>query len=518
MPSADAEALALIRRSLAGEATETFVDRVAGQAAALRDAIAAGDLDNQDFAIGLEMEVYAVDEAAAPDDGPAPLARVPEAVFEAGATKELGLHNAEINTEPSRLDAEGLTTQADDMRRTLSAARRAASERDLALVLDAMWTVPPAAGSQAYLSDIETHDDVVLAANMRDDPRYSAIDNDVLRREAGTVSLSVPGADLTFPTILFESLATSIQPHLQVPEAAAFPAYYNAAIRTMAPVLALSTNSPFLPGDLYDDVSDPAGLVEATHHELRIAAFEQSVNATPHSKVRVPSDIEAPTDVVDRVVADDLYAPFLREWLTDDPREDFAEHHWEFDYKRTTYWRWLRCVIGGDPVVGSNDERSLRIEYRPIPTQPSVRDTVGMMALTAGLIRGLVATDHPITDLPWSAAEDAFYDVVERGLDADIHWLTAAGERTTDQDAIYEEVFEIARAGLDAAGVPESVAERHLAPIVARWEAGRTPSTWKKARVREALADGADLETAIAEMQATYRHHAQAHESFADWL
>jgi hypothetical protein len=352
---------------------------------------------------------------------------------------------------------------------------------------------------------------------MRPDPRYIAIDNEVLGLTDGSIGFSVPGAKQSFPSILFESLATSIQPHLQIPTAEAFPTYYNTAIRTLGPVLALGTNSPFLPPDLYNAVDDPYRLVEETHHELRIAAFEQSVNESPNPKVRVPRDIEATTEVVDRVVADDCYAPFLREWLNDSERESFADQKWEFDYKRSTYWRWLRCVIGGDPV-GIGDERSLRIEYRPIPTQPTVRDVVGMQALTVGLIRGLVAADHPLTDLSWDAAEDAFYSAVEAGVDADLAWVTADGERTDDSATIYEEVFEYARHGLRESDVADADIDHYLAPIEARWQAGTTPSAWKKARVREHLDDGASLAAAIERMQRTYIEQSRSRSSFAEWL
>jgi len=507
----------LVRRSLAPETVEPFEARVADQADWLRAAIDDGRMDNADFAVGLEMEVYAIEEGRAGE--PPRLARLPEGVFDApAASKELGLHNVEVNTAPTVLDGPGLAAQADAIREQTAAARAAAREHGRDLVLDAMWTLPPAEGSAAYLSAVDERAGVTVAENMRPAPRYVAIDNDCLRQADGSITLDVPGATRSFPTILFESLATSIQPHLQVPTAAEFPAYYNAAIRTLGPLLALSANSPFLPADCYDGVADPAALVDATHHELRIAAFEQSVNHTPSQKVRVPRDVETTTDVVDRVVADDLYAPFFREWLADDERETLADRVWEFDHKRGTYWRWLRCVVGGDHVDAENDEYSLRIEYRPLPTQPTVTDVIGLQALTAGLLRGLVAADHPIADLPWEAAEASFYAAVEDGLAADLAWLTADGERTADPETIFEEVFTYARAGLERAGVPDADVDRYLAPIEARWDARTTPSAWKKARVRDALADGADLADAIVEMQRDYVRLSDAHDAFADWL
>ena len=545
-----------VKRSLDPETAVTFETRIQTQADWLRDAIADGVMDNADLTVGLELEAYAVtgddvtgdnvtgdgvtgdnvtgdsvakggdsddDTAGDSDDGcRAPrLVRLPDDVFaDPAVNKELGLHNVEVNTDPTVLDGPGLAAQADEIRARTRAARSAVRDHGHELVLDGLWTLPPAEGSMEYLSAVEERDGIVLAGNMRRDPRYVAIDNHALDyADCDGLPLSVPGCDRTFPTILFESLATSIQPHLQVPTAAELPAYYNAAIRTLGPVLALSANSPFLPPDVYGDVDDPESLVEETHHELRIAVFEQSVNHTPNAKVSVPRDIETPTDVVDRVLEDDLYAPFLREWIEGEtPRDGLADRIWEVDHKRGTYWRWLRCVVGGSHVDADNDDHSLRIEYRPIPTQPTVTDVIGVQALVVGLIHGLVEADHPVGDLPWRGAEASFYHAAEAGMDADLEWVTAAGERTADRDVIFDEVFAHARLGLSDAGIPETDIDRYLSPIEARWDAGTTPSDWKRDRVERALADGADLTAAIRRMQREYVERSRETDSFADWI
>ena len=503
--------LALVAESLTGATAAEFADRVEAQAAELKEAIAAGEFDSPGFAVGLEMEVYAVDSEGR-------LAPLPDRVFEGAANKELGVHNAELNTDPDPFDAAGLAAQAAEIREQTRKAQEAASEAGLELVLDAMWTVPPAEGSRAYLEATRESDEgVAVPENMRPDPRYLAIDADIREAAGGDLPLVVPGADTTFPSILFESLATSIQPHLQVPDAEAFPEYYNAAIRTLGPVLALSANSPFLPPDLYTDVDDPEALVAETPHELRIEVFEQSVNHTASPKVRVPADIADAGETADRVAADDLVAPFLREWLEDGERAGLEDELWEFDHKRSTYWRWLRCVAGGQPV-GGGDERSLRVEYRPVPTQPTVRDVVGVQALVAGLVRGLVAADHPIADLPGAAAEESFYNAVSDGIRADLAWVTAGGERTRDPDLVFDEVFAHARRGLREAGLDEDDIEFYVEPIEARRYAATAPSDWKKRAVRERLADGADLADAVTGMQREYIRLSRETETFAEWL
>ena len=203
---------------------------------------------------------------------------------------------------------------------------------------------------------------------------------------------------------------------------------------------------------------------------------------------------------------------------TDEERDAFAEDIWEFRYKRSTYWRWLRCVIGGDAVEGAGDERSVRIEYRPLPTQPTVRDVVGLQALTIGLVRGLVARDHPLASLPWADAERSFYDAARNGLDADLAWLTADGERTDDSAVVFDEVFDVARAGLAESGFSERQADRYLDPIEARWNARTTPSAWKIEQVRAALDEGHTFEAAVGAMQRRYVERSRETESFAEWL
>lgn len=525
----------LVSRSRSLETETEFRGRVRKQADDLKDALDEGRLDNDDFTVGLEMEVYAVtaeDEQAATttpeteshSESDFTLASVPTAVFESGATKELGLHNAEINTAPDNLDGTGLATQATRLEADFERAQQAARESGRELVLDAMWTVPPREGSDGYLTDVTQHDTesnapddhITVATNMRPDPRYVAIDNAVLDAAGGDVPLRVPGVKRTFPTILFESLATSIQPHLQIPSVDAFPAYYNYAIRTLGPILALSSNSPFLPPDLYDDVEDPHQLVEETHHELRIAVFEQSVNHTRDDKVSVPRDISQTSDTVESVVADDLYAPYLYEWVGDE-RESFLENHWEFTYKRSTYWRWLRCVVGGRPVEDACDERSVRIEYRPIPTQPTIRDVISLQTLTVGLVCGLVAADHPVAALPWEDAKTSFYNAARNGLFADLWWIDKDGETTTDSARIFEEVFEYARFGLQEFEVPAADIDRYFGPLETRWETTSTPSIWKKSQVRDRLDEGYSLDEAITAMQREYVRLSRETECFEDW-
>jgi len=194
----------------------------------------------------------------------------------------------------------------------------------------------------------------------------------------------------------------------------------------------------------------------------------------------------------------------------------YADDIPEFDHKRGVHWRWVRGVVGGQPV-GTDDGASIRLEYRPLPTQPTVRDNVALAALTVGLLRGLVVADHPLRDLPWTDARDAFYRVVRDGPDAELAWVTAEGDRTGDPGRIYDDVFAHARRGLRDAGVEGVAVEEYLAPMERRREAG-PPSAWKKARAREALADGATVPEAVERAQRAYLERAgPGGDPFDEW-
>lgn len=497
---------ALVRRSLSPEIEMTFDERVERQAETVAEMLERDELDNPNFALGIEIETYAVDDSG--------LVRLPDEVFEAPCDRELGLHNAELHTEPTRFDEGGIATQADQLRENLDGTRAAANEVDAEIVLDAMWSVPPSEGTQSYLGDIDVEDDVTIARNMTESPRYWALDNEILEQAGGSVSIDVPGASVSFPSILCESLTSSIQPHLQIPNADALPAYYNAAIRTLGPVLALATNSPLLPVDLYD-VDDPERVVAETHHELRIAAFEQSINAA-WNKVRVPEDIDTTQDTLSYLLDDPTCAPFLREWVADGKRTTIDERLWEFDHKRGTYWRWVRSVVGGQPV-GEGDQRSIRIEYRPLPAQPTVDGNIGLQVLVAGVLRGIVATDHPLSDLDHEAAERSFYAAAEDGLDADLAWVLADGEYTESKEKIYGELFDLARTGLDEQGVSAATITQYIDPLEARWDARTTPSTWKLDRVGAELEAGRPFVDAVRAMQRSYREHSRSGTPFVEW-
>jgi hypothetical protein len=309
-----------------------------------------------------------------------------------------------------------------------------------------------------------------------------------------------------------ESLITSIQPHYQVAHANDLPHHFNYALRVAGPLLALGVNSPFFPPDLYD-TDDPERVLADAHDEHRIDVFESVLNRDGKEKVRFPRDLETVEQAIDRIAQDPTTVP-----MPVDPGGDrFDDAFATFRLKHGTYWRWVRPVFDGPTRSSAN----ARIEFRPVPAQPTVRDSLAFQAAFAGLMESLPTRRHPIVDQDWAVARENFYRAARDGMDARLVWITNDGQETTDTDVLYDDLLSHAIDGLRTAGLTTEQAEHYLDPLAARVTNGATPADWKRARVRERLDDGDGLTEAIPAMQRAYLEKQEAtllEGGFVDWL
>ncbi|MFB6173382.1 MAG: hypothetical protein ABEI39_01940 [Halobacteriales archaeon] len=514
----DADLIGEVREILSVDVA-AFERRVAEEATVVREAVDDGVFDNPQGLVGLEAEFYAVANREGTERWVQPgeigetgaLARIPRRLLEyVGFEKELGLHNAELSTSPQPLNGDGLRAQEAEMAARLRTVREPMGARGLQLVSDGLWTVPPTGETAAeYLTDHATVDGLRFAANMSASPRYHAMSNADPRP---SMELSVPHATLEAGTVLPESLITSIQPHYQVPRARDLPTYHRYALRIAGPLVALAANAPLLPPGLYDGDADPSAILADGHDEHRIAVFESVMNAPDVEKVRFPYDVRTVEGALDAVVADRALVPAM----LDRDGDRFDDRFAHFRHKHGSYWRWIRPVFEGATRSAAN----ARVEFRPLSAQPTIRDAVAFQAAVGGLLVGLRREDHPLADLDWARARENFYAAARDGLDADLAWITADGERTDETGALYEDLFAAAEEGLRTQGVPARDAERYLRPLRDRIADGRTPADWKRGRIRERLAEGASFEEAVAATQRAYveRQRETLFEgSFADW-
>ena len=494
---------------------DEFQSRVIDDAEVVKDYLDQGVFDNPQGIIGLEYEFYAVadpapDSPGEDDEDRGALMRVPRQLLSLiGFEKELGLHNAEMNTSPQPMNPHGLAAQESEVCARLSAALDRTRVEGLRLVSDAMWTIPPPGESaRNYLTDYVVDDGIRIATNMSDATRYHAMANS--ETPAG-MRIEAPHVSFQSETIMPESLITSIQPHYQVPHARDLPEYFRYAIRIAGPLLALGVNSPFFPPELYDADVDPHQILEDAWLENRISVFETVMNTDRVQKVRFPSEITTVEEAVDQIATDRTFVPMPVE------RGDrFDDEFAYFRMKHGTYWRWIRPVFEG----ATKAEANARIEFRPIPAQPTVRDSMAFQAAFAGLIEGMHARNHPVADLDWEDARSNFYGAMRSGLYADLQWITQSGDPTGKIGPLYADLFETAAAGLRARGFDDEQVGRVLGPLRARVREGRTPGRWKLRAVSRRLDEGLPFEEAVYGMQRTYldkQTRSLIGGGFADW-
>jgi hypothetical protein len=492
-------------RDLLAVDRDAFAEHVERETEDLKAEIDAGTFDNPQAIVGLEYEFFGVDSETSA------LKRVPRRLLEfIGFEKELGLHNAEMTTSPQPLSKYGLRAQEAEVQANLDAALTETNHSDIRLVSDGMWTLPPVGETaREYLTDSIVQDGVRIASNMSDAPRYHAMAN--AEFPAG-MTLEAPHVHLDAETVMPESLITSIQPHYQVPHADDLPEHMRYALRIAGPLLALGVNSPFFPPDLYDDAVAPEAIIRDAHMESRVDVFESVLNPPEEPKVCFPEDVATVEEAVDRIAADRTVVPTRVEG-----EGRFDDRFGHLRHKHGTFWRWVRPVFDGATRSAAN----ARIEFRPLPAQPTVRDTVALQATFAGLLESLPRREHPVGGLEWERARENFYAAVEDGLRADLVWTTADGTTTRDRAVVFGELFDHARDGLTLRGLSDAEADRYLDPLCARVDAGVTPARWKHERVRNAVDAGVPFAEAVWGAQVAYVRQQSStliEGSFADWL
>lgn len=493
----NSEELATRVETVCARDPDAFDAWVREEAEWLREAIAAGAFDSEVRTLGMEYECYAVDGDGALQPLPPDLDALP------GCETEIGRHQLELCASPQPLSGTGLETIETELRARFEAASDHLLDGDEQLASDGVWTVPPQdAGAVEYLTQRDDDAPVPLATNMVDEVRYHA-----QGRKAGT-NLDVPHVSCDGDTALLNSLTTSIQPHYAVPEATALPEFFGYALRVAGPLLALGVNSPLFPPELYDG-SDPETVLADGRLENRIGIFESVMNAEnpgENPKVDFPDDIDSVDGAIESIVEDPTLLPLHDE----DP--DRLTH---FQHKHGCYWRWVRPVFD----AGGPGDANVRIEFRPLPGQPTLRDATAFLGLFAGLLTDLPRRDHPVAGLDWTTARENFYAAAADGLDADLRWLDRDGEPTTATGELFDDLFRCATEGLQRAGLDPELATRLLAPLRARAETRVTPARWKLDRTRAHLDAGHSFDEAVRETQRDYlRQQAEtfAHGRF-DW-
>lgn len=481
-----------------------FEARVAREAETLKAELEVGTFDNAQANVGLEYEFYGA------HDPTSVLRRVPEPLLTLiNFERELGRHNAELTANPQPLGPHGFAAVRHEVQAAVQSAHQAAAaSEDMRLVSDGLLTIPPVGETAAeYLSACEYRHGVRLCPNVPDVVRYHLLSNSQTYDPPCVVDL--PNTHFETPTVVPSSMTSTIQPHYQMPIAADLPRHFRYALRVTGPLLALAANSPLAPPSLYEAGTEMADVLAHGWMEGRIRVFESVMNDPNRpAKVRFPHDLDSTAEAVDRLVTDPTFVPMELE-----PNDRFDAQFAHLRHKHGTYWRWVRPVFEGATEAAAN----ARIEFRPLPAQPTVRDSIAFLAAFVGLMEGLVRANHPVADQPWDRARENFYEAAEHALDGNLAWITADGETTTDTDILYADLFEHARIGLEARGFENATATQYLQPLRDRVERRVTPASWTRDRLRE---HGGTLENAVVAAKHDYIRQQAAtlvEGQFTDW-
>ena len=453
---------------------QSFTDNLIQETQQLRQWCAERHFSKRSAVIGLEMEAWLVDE----HHQPAPVNnRYLTELNDPLVVPELAKFNVELNVEPQELSHHGLRKMHFELENIWQRCQNCAQELNNQILL--IGVLPTAKDT-----------DLVLA-NMSSMKRYEVLNKQVMAARKGRpLNLDINGYEhlqSTHYDVMLESAATSFQLHLQVPLDAA-KAYFNAAVIASAPLVALSSNSPFLFGKhLWD--------------ETRIPLFEQSVEvggyhgASQGPVKRVTFGSSYIRDSIFECFQENLdHYPILIPVQFENDLDTLPH----LRLHNGTIWRWNR------PLLGFDDDGTphVRIEHRVIAAGPSIIDEIANAAIYYGLASWLCMQDTPGEELiSFSDAKSNFYDAARLGLNAQIFWLDQ--KKTNLRTLILDKILPAAETGLKNLHVDCDDIQRYLAVIDGRVRNARTGSTWQKEFIKKYGNDMAAMTQQYIENQKT---------------
>ena len=472
-----------------------YRDKVKADLAALAQLVAQGRLRSGGAQMGLEMELYLVDDAgaAAPRNADL-LERLPGGAVQT----ELAKFNAEIDLVPRALSANVLASAEDSLSAALAKVRAAAAELGIGVV-------------EIGILPTLTHDDLTLE-HISANPRYRALNDAIVAARGEHLSIRIEGSETlatTASSILFEAACTSLQLHLAV-EPHDFARFWNAAQAASAPLVAAAANSPLFLG-------------RRLYHETRLPLFTQAIDTRPEELSR--QGVRPRVWFGERWISEGMFELFdenvryfpalLPLCFEEDPLAVLAigkvPELPELALHNGTVYRWNRPVYA---VVG--DTPTVRIENRVLPAGPTPVDAIANAAFFYGLVRSLADADPPVwRHLSFDSAAANLEAAARDGLGATLAW-PGAGPSTPVATLISDLLLPAARAGLARWGIDPGDADRYLGIIADRVASGRNGAAWQLAEL-DTLTDGPVDAAASAALLARYRACAETGAPVHTW-
>jgi gamma-glutamyl:cysteine ligase YbdK (ATP-grasp superfamily) len=471
-----------------------FERRVSSQLEQLKETVKQPSFDLPKYSFGAELEMYLVDR----DTGlPSPSnAQLLASVNDQQLQPELNQFNIEFNSQPVDCSPDALNQLEQEFRQKLDVIQTHAS--GLGLDIASIGILPTLS---------EQHLDI---SNMTDIPRYHTLAHSLLAMRNGKpFEVNINGQEslkINSHDVTMEGACTSFQVHLRLP-VSEFSNTFNAAQLTAPLVLALSANSPIL-------------AQKKLWHETRIPLFKQSIDC----RLKGQCDWRQPSRVT-----------FGHGYLRQYPWEQFAEHVALFDplfpvlfdeetsqnvpkFKELclhhgTVWAWNRSVYS------HLDDGHMRIEFRSIPSGPTVDDMMANMAIAIGWAVGLADDiDDYLYQVPFRFCEYNFYRCAEHSLDAGILWPETTSKRSveTPVSTVIESLLPVAVKGLKKLGIDSATIEKTTTNIQNRLHKKQNGAIWQLNKLTE-LEQTLDRQAALQKLVQTYIRQSHSGKPVADW-
>lgn len=458
-----------------------FRKHLTDETARLRDCFTRHGLSDKAPIAGYELEAWLTDHRQMP----CPQNEV--FLQQAGnplLSPELARFNIELNVPPQRLAGSVIADFHSNLQQLWSECEQHAAGLNCNIL--GIGILPTLQNEHLTLQNISALD------------RYRALNEQVLRLRRGqSIALDIVGHEhlqTEHMDVMLEAASTSLQIHIQVPQQSAVR-YYNAAIALSAPMVAVSSNSPFLFG-------------KQLWEETRIPVFEQSVPTGGFE--------HASHGPVQRVGFGMGYA---RQSLMECFEENLAHYpvmlpvHYEsapdslrhLRLHNGTIWRWNR------PLIGFDDDGTphLRIEHRVCASGPSVEDNIANIALFYGLLHFYAdLIDPPETEISFAQSKNNFYRAAQHGIHAQIEWLE--GQRMKIRKLVLDRLLSESETGLHKLDIDEADIRHYLGIIEQRMLSKQTGSAWQREFANTHNHD-------MASLTRTYWHNQRSGQAVHEW-
>lgn len=445
-----------VEQNLDEKASQAFMKALLEDLRALESMIETGALETGVRRVGAEQEMFLVDR----NMRPAPISlEVLELAKDSRLTTEIARFNLEANLTPLFLTGRCFQQMEQELIGLLSQVRKSAESFGADVLLSGI--LPTLRKSDLSL------------ANLAPLPRYSQLNEGVMRLRGGPFSIHIKGLDelqITHDNVMMESCNTSFQVHFQT-SPAEFALHYNIAQAITAPVLAAAVNSPLLFG-------------HRLWQETRVALFQHSIDSRSPTQLarsqptRVSFGDRWLKNSVVELFHDQIsrFRPIMITEPDEDPFQVLARGETPLlsalRMHNGTVWRWNRACYGVADGIAH-----LRIENRALPAGPTVQDEMANAAFFVGL---MIALPHEYGEIAkrmsFDDAKENFFAAARYGLSAPLRWLD--GKNLSVTSLILDDLLPLARAGLKEARVDSSDVDKYLGVLEERVRSGQTGAQW----------------------------------------